>query len=145
MRQFNRDNYRFIIIVVAVLNMTVKFYGSTFAIIMIFAIIDTWMASASGDFSDFNNMITFDLIDWKEFLIVKIPVLDLDWFVSVGNVLSLNYFFFAGEWGGQWIRLISLLWIGAAYLWAFVTILLPILIELVKATANAFQAINPFG
>lgn len=125
--------------------MTVKFFGTGFGIMMIFAIIDSWAQVSIGGFSDLNNIMTFDLIDWKEFLIVKIPVLDLDWFVSLGNVLSFNVFFLAGNWGGQWIRLIGVLWITAAFTWAFITILLPILIELVKATASTFNALNPFS
>ncbi len=112
---------------------------------MLMAIADSIFQLSITGFSDLNNLLTMDLITWKEFFIIKIPVPDFDWFDSLYNVLSFNFFFLAGDWGGQWIRLIGFTWIIAAFAWAFVTTVLPIMIELVKATAATLQAINPFG
>ncbi len=112
---------------------------------MLMAVIDSIFQQSITGFSDLNNVLSMDLVTWKEFLIVKIPVPDFDWFNSLYNVLSFNFFFFAGEWGGQFIRLIGVMWITAAFAWAFVVVILPIMLRLVEATAATLQALNPFS
>ncbi len=126
--------------------MTVKFFGSGFAAMMIVSIADAiFNLSFGGGFSDLNNVLSMDIVSWKDFLVVSVPVPKLDWFNSLYNVLSFNVFFFAGDWGGQYIRLIGALWISAAFVWAFFTQILPIMIELIKAAAGALNALNPFS
>ncbi len=125
--------------------MSVKFFGTAFATMMLMAIADSIFQLSITGFSDLNNILSMDLVTWKEFLIVKIPVPDFDWFNSLYNVLSFNFFFLAGEWGGQFIRLIAFTWIIAAFAWAFVTTVLPIMLRLVEATAATLQALNPFS
>lgn len=125
--------------------MSVKFFGTSFAIMMMMAVVDSIFQQSVTGFSNLNNVLSMDLVTWKEFLIVKIPVPDFDWFNSLYNVLSFNFFFLAGDWGGQFIRLIGFTWIIAAFAWAFVVNVLPIMLELVKATAATLQALNPFS
>lgn len=124
--------------------MSVKFFGTAFSAMMLMAIADSIFQQSLTGFSDLNNILSMDLVTWKEFLIVKIPVPDFDWFNSLYNVLSFNFFFLAGEWA-QFIRLIGIMWITAAFGWAFVTVVLPIMLRLVEATAATLQALNPFS
>lgn len=125
--------------------MSVKFFGTAFSLMMLMAIVDSIFQQSITGFSDLNNILSMDFVTWKEFLIVKIPVPDFDWFNSLYNVLSFNFFFFAGEWGGQFIRLIGVMWITGAFAWAFIVVILPIMLRLVEATAATLQALNPFS
>ena len=126
--------------------MTVKFFGAGYVAMMIVSIVDAIFNLAFGtDFSHLNTVLSFDLVEWKDFLIVSVPTPKLDWFTALAGVLSFDVFFFAGDWGGQYLRLIGALWITGSFVWAFFTQILPIMIELVKAAAGALNALNPFS
>lgn len=126
-------------------SMSVKFFGAAFATMMLMAIADSIFNQSTAGFSNLNTVLSMDLVTWEEFVIVKIPVPKFDWFNALYALLSFNFFFLAGDWGGQYIRLIGVVWITASFAWAFFINVLPVLLRLVEATAATLRALNPFG
>jgi len=70
--------------------MSVKFFGTAFSTMMLMAIADSIFQLSITGFSDLNNVLSMDLVTWKEFLIVKIPgsglVMLLRWLLRVSTL-----------------------------------------------------------
>lgn len=93
---------------------------------------------------DLNVVVNLQVIQFKEFLSIPMPVPNLDFFSSLGNLAIWNLSVFNNTFGDI-VRLLIGIPIMGSLIYAVMKDMLPILISSVQAIANLVDAVNPFS
>ncbi len=122
--------------------MLAKGYGIILIAYITLIWLDSWIvggATIEGK-SDLNIILSFKIVEFKDFLFLKYPSLNTDYFGALWNIGTWNFWFFDGL--QQHIRLFTGLVLTAFLSWGVITVLIPIGLQTVSVMIQGVRAIR---
>jgi len=111
---------------------------------LIFFFLDALTAQAfTTQSSVLNDIFTTDLIAWKTFLIIDIPLPNLSFIPSILRAATSDFWFFTGV--TFWVRWFVSLVILAGIIYGITIQIAPILASLIAGIGSMVRSFSPFG